>query len=71
MPETPVTFSSFDGDGLSNRFWMVADVAFKHDECTDLCVVKPIYSDPSQKTPFFTNADAATSSFAPAYPALP
>ncbi len=71
MPESPVTFAPFDGDGLANRFWMVADVAFKHDECTDLCVVKPIYSDPAQKTPFFTNADAATSSFAPPYPPLP
>ena len=71
VPETPVTFAPFDGDGLSNRFWVVADVAFKHDECTKQCIVKPIYSDKAGKTPFFTNADAAVATFAPAYPPLP
>ncbi|MFO0756129.1 MAG: hypothetical protein U0359_06540 [Byssovorax sp.] len=71
MPETPVTFAPFDGSGLSNRFWVVADVAFKHDQCTDTCIVKPVYSSPGDKTPFFTNADSAVNTFAPAYPPLP
>jgi hypothetical protein len=70
-PQTPITFSPFDGDGITHRFWMVADVAFKKDQCSNMCIVKPIYSDGIQKTPFFTNDDAAVQTFAPAWPPPP
>jgi hypothetical protein len=71
--EAPITFSPFDGQEtpVGHRFWIVADVAFKHDQCTDTCIVKPIYSDKAAKTPFFTNAEAASSIFAPGYPPPP
>jgi hypothetical protein len=73
-PESPVTFSSSDGEdvGTSNRFWVVADVAFVNDKCgKSFCNVKPTYSDPNGKTPFFLLDGAATSGFAPAYPPTP
>jgi hypothetical protein len=71
-PEAPVTFSAFEGAGsLLNRFWMVADVVFKRDECTNTCIVKPLYSDAGARTPLLTNAQAAGGSFGPAYPPLP
>ena len=35
-----------------NRFWVVADVGFSTSTCgKTLCAVKPIYSDPAQRTP--------------------
>lgn len=72
-PPTAVTFEPYDGEGSSdqNRFWMVADVAFKKTACSSGCVVKPIYSDPVGKTPFFTFATAAESNFGPPYPPPP
>jgi hypothetical protein len=73
-PETPVTFESFDGTEIgSNRFWVVADVAFTDDKCgKSFCTVKPVYADPAQKTPFFTIDTAATNSgWAPPYPPAP
>lgn len=72
-PETAVTFEPSDGSGVGgNRFWIVADVAFANDMCgKTLCTVKPVYSDPTQKTPFFTIDDAAVSTFAPPYPPGP
>ena len=73
VPETPVTFEPSDGAGVGgNRFWVVADVAFSDDQCgKSLCTVKPVYSDPVNKTPFFTLDDAAEATFAPPYPPLP
>jgi hypothetical protein len=73
VPQNPVTFGSSDGDGSgnNNRFWVVADVAFKKDMCTKGCVVKPVYSDTVQKTPYFTIDSVATTTFAPAYPPAP
>ncbi|APR85141.1 Hypothetical protein A7982_10490 [Minicystis rosea] len=72
-PETPVTFEPSDGATLGgNLFWAVADVAFTDDKCgKSFCKVQPIYSDPVQKTPFFTIDNAAGATFAPAYPAAP
>jgi hypothetical protein len=72
-PETPVTFKPSDGEGtVGNRFWIVADVAFTSDNCgKSFCTVKPVYSDPVPKTPFFTIANAAASTFAPPYPPAP
>jgi hypothetical protein len=73
-PETPVTFAPFEGSGgpSENRFWIVADVAFSSDVCgKELCVVKPVYSDPVNKTPFLTLGSAATSHFDPGYPPPP
>lgn len=70
-PESPVTFAPYDGSGgaSENRFWMVADVAFRQDMCGGTgCIVKPIYSDPVAKTPFFTFASAAEADFGPPYP---
>ncbi len=73
-PEAPVTFEPSDGAGTgqNNRFWVVADVAFGDDMCAkQKCVVKPVYSDPANKTPFFTIDNAATASFQPSYPPPP
>ncbi|MFT3767849.1 MAG: hypothetical protein QM820_20555 [Minicystis sp.] len=72
-PETPVTFEPFDGASLgSNRFWVVADVAFTDDKCgKSFCTVRPIYSDPVTKTPYFITDDTANTSFAPPYPPAP
>lgn len=70
-PEVPITFAPFDGDGSTHRFWVVADVAFKHDACINTCIVKPIYSDPAGRTPFFMTDEAAKNVFVPAYPAAP
>ena len=73
-PESPVTFSSSDGEdvGTSNRFWVVADVAFVNDKCgKSFCTVNPLYSDPVGKTPFFLLDGAATAGFAPPYAPLP
>jgi hypothetical protein len=70
-PESPVTFAPYDGLSSSdeNRFWLVADVAFKDSKCAGVtCVVKPVYSDPATKTPFLTFGFAAEASFGPAYP---
>lgn len=70
-PEFPVTFAPYDGEsGASdNRFWMVADVAFKESKCGGIgCVVKPVYSDPVTKTPMFTFAFAAEQDFGPPMP---
>lgn len=72
-PSSPVTFASYDGAGGSeeNRFWMVADVAFKKSQCSSGCVVKPLYSDGPTKTPFLTFANAAEANFGPPYPPPP
>src|SRR6185369_920401 len=64
-PEAPVTFQPSDGAALpfSNRFWLVADVAFKSGGmCSnDGCVVQPLYADPVTKTPFLTTASVLSS----------
>ena len=76
-PETPITFKSGDGAGLSvgNRFWMVADVAFRpanQGECAAKgCVVKPLYANPATRTPVLTYDDVAESQFGPVYPPPP
>jgi hypothetical protein len=73
-PETPVTFEPADGvgTGTGNRFWIVADVAFVNDSCGNAtCLVQPIYSDPTNKTPFFTIDTAAIATFAPPGPPPP
>jgi hypothetical protein len=71
-PEAPVTFEASDGASTgANRFWIVADVAFVANSCNQSCVVKPIYSDPTNRTPFFTLDTAAKTQFAPPYPPFP
>ena len=74
-PESPITFTPTDGAKLpgGNRFWIVADVAFREtDQCgAKGCVVKPIYSDPGAKTPLFTYDDIAETTFGPGYPPPP
>jgi len=75
-PETPITFTSGDGASLpvGNRFWLVADVAFRagDGECAAKgCVVKPLYSDEATRTPILTSASSAESNFGPAYPPPP
>jgi hypothetical protein len=73
-PDSPITFPTYDGASISldNRFWLVADVAFKESTCGSIgCVVKPLFSDPTTKTPFLTFASAAEASFGPPYPPLP
>ncbi|HRI70448.1 MAG TPA: hypothetical protein PK156_39725 [Polyangium sp.] len=75
-PETPITFVSGEGSKLptGNRFWMVADVAFRTrvGECdTTGCVVKPLYADPKVRTPLLTYDKIAATAFGPPYPAPP
>jgi hypothetical protein len=73
-PDAPITFAPYDGSSVwtDNRFWMVADVAFKESKCGSTgCVVKPIYSDKNNKTPFLTFASAAEQSFGPPEPPPP
>ncbi len=76
-PEQQITFTSGDGAGLptGNRFWMVADVAFreaKPGECVSKgCVVKPLYANPAVRTPLMTYDDVAETNFGPAYPPPP
>ncbi|MRG96090.1 hypothetical protein [Polyangium spumosum] len=71
-PESPITFTPVDGQNLpgGNRFWMVADVAFREvNQCgTRGCVVKPLYSDEAAKTPLLTYDDIAEQNFGPPYP---
>ena len=73
-PVAPVTFEAADGQGLGsgNRFWIAADVAFSTDKCnTTSCVVQPIYSDSTNKTPLFSIDNAVEAVFAPAWPPPP
>lgn len=75
-PETPIEFASGDGANLpvGNRFWMVADVAFRANagECAAKgCVVKPLYANEAVRTPVLTYDDIAESNFGPAYPPAP
>jgi hypothetical protein len=73
VPQAPVTFEPADGAGIGgNRFWIVADVAFQYNACGPAtCTVKPVYSDPTNKTPLFTIDTGATTTFAPPYPPPP
>lgn len=74
-PETPITFTPIDGAKLAggNRFWMVADVAFREtSQCGATgCIVKPLYSDPAAKTPLLTYDDIAETTAGPDYPPAP
>ncbi len=74
-PEAAITFTPPDGQNLpgGNRFWLVADVAFREsDQCgTRGCVVKPLYSDPVGRTPVLTYDDIAEQNFGPPYPPAP
>ena len=74
-PSSPVTFEAAAGagSGMGNRFWLAADVAFSTDKTcgATTCVVQPIYGDPTSKAPLFAQDSAATTAFAPAWPAPP
>ena len=72
-PEAPVTFVPADGASPStNVFWLVADVLFKNDECDDtLCVVEPIYFDPTTKLPVVTTVPVVLGTVGPDYPPIP
>lgn len=73
-PSAPITFTSADGEGINgNRFWMVADVLFPvKDMCSkSTCLVEPVYSDPINKTPYYTIDMAAEQSYGPPYPPIP
>lgn len=73
-PEAPIAFAPYEGEGFGedNRFWLVAEVAFKESKCGSVgCVVKPIYSDPTTRTPFLTYGNIAESNVGPAYPPPP
>jgi hypothetical protein len=68
-PEAPVTFTPADS---SERFWLVADVLFRDDECNDqLCYVEPLYIDPVQRTPILTSVSVVQQTVGPAYPPIP
>jgi len=58
----PVTLQPGD---CGKKFWVAADIHAKKGECSLLCEVKPIYSNPSTKAPYFMTPDAAAKSFGP------
>jgi hypothetical protein len=76
-PEVPITFTSADGANFptGNRFWAVADVAFRdkvEGECAAKgCVVVPLYTDAATRTPLLMYGGDAESSVGPAYPPPP
>ena len=67
-PNQPVTFTPADS---STRYWLVADVLFREDECASDCVVAPIYQDAATLTPLLTTTDLVTQSVGPPYPPPP
>lgn len=75
-PESSITFTSGDGAGLptGNRFWMVADVAFRSNDgacAAKGCVVQPLYANAATRTPVMTNNTVAETNFGPGYPPPP
>ena len=73
VPAAPVTFPAAQGTdmgGVGNLFWLVADVALVEDGCGNVtALVQPLYADPTNLTPFFTDeVTATTQGF---YPPLP
>ena len=68
-PTAPVVFTPADSD---TRFWLVADVLFRDDECSDeLCVVEPLYLDPTARTPVLTTVNIVQQTYGPPYPPIP
>ena len=68
-PQQPVVFPPGDA---SDRFWLVADVLFQEDECSeDLCVVEPLYLDPVARTPVLSTVNIVQQSVGPPYPPVP
>ena len=73
-PSSPITFTSADGQGSGqgNVFWIAADVAFATDTCSaTTCVVQPIYSDLTSKTPLIMLDTEVSNTFMPAWPSPP
>lgn len=68
-PESEVVWTDAEDD----RFWPVADVVFKKDQCSSTCIVQPIYADDQIKQPIFETSQAlgTTYAFGPAYPPVP
>ncbi len=68
-PQAPITFTPADSDV---RFWLVADVLFRDDECDgQLCIVEPLYIDPVAKTPILTDVSVVQTTVGPSYPPIP
>jgi len=68
-PQAPITFTPADS---SVRFWLVADVLFRDDDCDgQFCVVEPLYIDPNAKTPILTDTAIVTTTYGPSYPPIP
>lgn len=69
VPEAAVAFTAASAP---TRYWLVADVAFGIDAYgTRRCLVAPLYLDAASRTPLFTTASQAASSFGPPYPPPP
>ncbi|WP_437670288.1 hypothetical protein [Sorangium sp. So ce131] len=68
-PEQPVAFLP---DDSGDMFWLVADVVFPDPgECgTNTCIVRPIYADPTTKTPYLASRREIMGNFGPPYPSL-
>lgn len=65
-PETAIAWQPSQKD----QFWSVADVEFHQDQCTNTCIVKPIYvnGDTTARQPVYVSESVASTVFAPPYP---
>lgn len=68
-PESPIVWDASQG----RKWWMIADVAFKEDECSSECVVRPLYQNDNQndREPLYYTESQATSQFGMPYAPLP
>jgi hypothetical protein len=67
-PPQPVTFTPGDS---GTRFWLVADVLFRTDQCESSCFVEPLYDDDVAKTPLHKTVTQVKAGFSPGYPPIP
>jgi hypothetical protein len=68
-PEAPIVWDTTQG----RKWWMVADVIFKEDECTQECIVRPLYLNDNEvdKLPLYYTEAQATSQFGQPYAPIP
>lgn len=71
VPESPIVWDSSQG----RKWWMVADVAFVEDECSEVdCVVRPLYDNDNAdglQNPLYYTESQLSSQFGTPYAPLP
>lgn len=67
-PTTAVTFLPSHGNTANNLVWLVADVLFSDNECSETCTVQPLFLDEVARTPLFSSEGQVEQSFGPPYP---